>query len=228
MSALSRKAEAAARALDDAGWAIEGRGLSGLRRALAHHKAAGGDSEELAGLWPRVIELRSEAAVEIMAQAGAPLGEGRGRNSPLAMAMLRPCLVSFFALLKAGADPNGRLQGDSLLQRSLSRGESEMAVALIEAGADPNAKDEDGYWALYEAANFGDAKALAALLERGANPLARSPDGRESGRTALERAASLGRKECVEILERACALEEARLIAEAAGAGREGRARLSL
>jgi hypothetical protein len=79
------------------------------------------------------------------------------------------------ALLKAGADPNGRdASGRPALVLAVASGRPEVVRALLRGGADPNQTDRSGWSGLHQAAESGALDAARALLDAGAEPDLRS------------------------------------------------------
>jgi ankyrin repeat protein len=85
-----------------------------------------------------------------------PLHAATANGNPEAIALL----------LEAGADPDGRQNGDfTPLQARAQRGDEAMVRLLLEKGADPLLRSDDGRTAADVARAQGHAE-VAALLER--------------------------------------------------------------
>ena len=102
-----------------------------------------------------------------MSQPGTP-------ERPLAVAVVGAGPSGFYAveaLLKAGADVNGR-DGDqnTALHLAVVGGDAAMVRILLEAGADPNVKAQDGFTPLHDAAYNGRGGMARMLLAAGASP----------------------------------------------------------
>ena len=84
------------------------------------------------------------------------------------------------ALLKAGADVNGRDgAGWTPLQRAAEEGNAEVVTALLAGGADSEARRGRHDWtALHYAAWFGEADMVKALIEGGADVGAKDKEGK--------------------------------------------------
>ena len=102
------------------------------------------------------------------------------------------------ALLKAGADVNGRDgAGWTPLQRAAEEGNADVVTALIAGGADSEARRGTHDWtALHYAAEEGHGEAVTALIAGGADV-----NGRDThGATALHYAALFGKAAVVKAL----------------------------
>lgn len=83
------------------------------------------------------------------------------------------------ALVKAGADPNGRsgINHWSPLQHAIHKNRLASVVALIPAGAQVNARDPRGRTALMMASGYGQTDIVSELLKRGADAKIQDEDG---------------------------------------------------
>ncbi len=109
-------------------------------------------------------------------------------------------------LLNLGADVNSSDMGTdpSLLYRSISSGDLEIAQILLSAGADVNSADEDRYTVLMRATQLGHLEAVRLLVNAGANVNIVNKDGG----TAMSMAAWAGEQHIVEYLSSFCSSEE--------------------
>lgn len=78
--------------------------------------------------------------------------------------------------LRAGADPNTRFQGRSVISLAVGLRKLEVVRLLLNAGGDPNA--EEDWPALSLAAGWGDVESTGLLLACGADPNAKDRHGR--------------------------------------------------
>lgn len=99
-------------------------------------------------------------------------------------------------LLDAGANARYRLNtGETALHRAAMGGHADCVKRLLVGGANANDADNNGYTALMRAVDSGSIDTLLALL-----PWSDVNARNGHGRTALFRAAALGRLECLDIL----------------------------
>lgn len=117
---------------------------------------------------------RGDAAVALQQIEASPavLGKtGPGGSTPLMEASLAGDASLVAAMLKRGADPNGRNHARATaLMWSLDR--VEIARMLLDAGADPNAASDFGRTPLAIAAGQNQSQEMIKLLlERGAKPV---------------------------------------------------------
>jgi ankyrin repeat protein len=148
-------------------------------------------------LIPVASPLRRAAACLLVA-LGLILGAGlctslaaadESAGSPLADAAMHRDMTAVRALLREGADVDGRGRYDTPALLWVVRVEdAATAGLLLEAGADANAGDAFGLMPLQVAAENGDAAIVRLLLEAGADPNARD----HAGETPLFAAARAG------------------------------------
>jgi MFS family permease len=101
------------------------------------------------------------------------------------------------ALLRGGADPNGRdASGRPALLLAATTRRADAVAALLRGGADPDRGDAGGWTALHEAVHAGDAASARRLLDAGA-----SRDRRARARgTPLDVAETEGRADLAALL----------------------------
>jgi ankyrin repeat protein len=122
-------------------------------------------------------------------------------DGPLILATLAKNLLRVQALLRDGADVDGKgAGGRTALHHAAASGGTDMLRALIGAGAKVSLQDDDGRTALHLAARNHDVASAELLLQAGA--LTELED--EHGNTALSDAVfeSRGRGELIVLLRR--------------------------
>lgn len=176
-----------------------------LHRAILNNRVAavkqllkGGRKVDYDSLF-LAIEIKANAVLKELIQAGANLEALHHDFTPLTEALHDKNLPAFKMLLKAGASPNKKCSfgaGGAPLHFAVSNELLEAVKLLIAAGANLEARDCNKATPLIYAARHGQVEIIKVLLKAGANP--QSVD--VSDRNAYEYALVENRAEAAEVL----------------------------
>jgi MFS family permease len=120
---------------------------------------------------PARASARSAAAAVALVLLASAAAADDGRDRRLAGAAAGGDAPRIAALLRAGADANGRdASGRPALLLAAASRRAEAVAALLRGGAEPDRGDAGGWTALHEAARAGDAASARLLLDAGASP----------------------------------------------------------
>jgi hypothetical protein len=150
-----------------------------------------------------------KAVLAALLAKGADVNDvgGHSGESPLHYAVNWPNPDAVSMLLQHGADPNLKdNRGVTPLERALGHGNNAIIRALLEKCGDPNSRDSSGRSVLLAAISARVEPALVRLLlDRGADPMAVDPS---TGKTAVQLAIDMGKKEYVELMAPRVAVSE--------------------
>lgn len=166
------------------GFLIEGKPADAIRAARESTgvNSVGPDNDTLLLI---AVGLNDRTAVQALLAAGAdpniPIIQ-----APIASAaeVASPAVVA--DLLRAGADPNGRVGSESAIWRASLRNSFEIVEALLQHGAAIDTVNVDGDTPALAATQATKYRMALFLLQRGASPLAKSNDGTSIGEWAAE------------------------------------------
>ncbi len=133
--------------------------------------------------------------VRLLLEKGADIHAMYEGETALVAAVKRSSCKIARMLLDKGVSANER--NWALMRGAAYSRDTDCLQALIEKGTDINAKDSGGQTPLFNAAQYGPVANVEWLLKHGANP-----DVIANGRTPLEAARRMGKKDVVEFLEK--------------------------
>lgn len=143
--------------------------------ALALLLPACGERDEYTPLGAAVARRDATAVFALLEETDAdPNGFGSAGWAPLHLAARRAGPEVVRALLRAGADRDGRdrRKGWTPLLHAIHMRNRPAVRALLEAGAEVDRRSENGVTPLFMAAGYGMDGVVRGLLERGADPRA--------------------------------------------------------
>ncbi|MFC1726732.1 ankyrin repeat domain-containing protein [candidate division KSB1 bacterium] len=156
-----------------------------LRRTLLHMAARAGNTE--------IIFLLIEKGADVNAK------DSKG-STPLDIAVFTEKAGAAKLLLDKGGEFNAAkpltYEFESLLNKAVRRGKTDLVKFMIDVGGDVNSTDESGYTKLQNAAASGQIDVVSLLLERGVNVTGKG----ENRKTPLQLAVEHGHKDIYDML----------------------------